>query len=147
MTVAVIFTITPFLARISDPRPSTWASITAALVIVLVVARGYTSRTSALIRVGLVVLGVAWLAYGIWSALLHHPSTMASGIDPFAGPLRVLAVCTFFLGLSIYGIVLRMFSQRDQPFLQRFAKQRSLWIIGAALLFTSTHFLGLLEGV
>jgi hypothetical protein len=132
LAIAVmIFSTSSLLVRLLNARSSTWISMIAATIFVTVATRGYNSRLTAFVHSGLAILGSSWCAYGIWRVLARYKPIHESGIDSFAGPLAILALSTCIAGLSIYMAGLWMVTRKGMPFVQRFSKQRGLWILGA----------------
>jgi hypothetical protein len=144
---ALTFATAALQTRVIDERICMLISLGGAMFFVAISLRGYTSRLSALVCTGIAILVSIWCAYGTWRILLHYRLGHVSGIDPFAGPLSILGLTACLSGLSIYIAGVAMLRKESTSFLQRFAKQRFLFALGALLLFSFVFFSHLLEGV
>jgi hypothetical protein len=122
--------------RFIDVRICMGISLIGTMFFIAVALRGYASRLSALVSTGIAILISIWCAYGIWRILLQFRLGHVRGIDPFAGPLAILGLTACLSGLSIYIAGVAMLRKESTSFLQRFAKQRFLFALGALLLFS-----------
>ena len=71
-----------------------------------------------------------------------HPTT---GIDPYAGPLSIIACFDLLFGLLTWSSAIWV--KRKGGYMERFIQQRVYWGLGAILIFTSSFFLRLVNGV
>lgn len=148
LSVAVLtFATAALQTRVIDERICMGISLVGAMFFVAVSLRGYGSRLSAFVRTCIAILLSIWCAYGAWRILLHYRLGHVNGIDPFAGPLSILGLTACLSGLSIYIAGVAMLRKEHTSFLQRFAKQRFVFALGALLLFSFIYFSHLLEGV
>jgi hypothetical protein len=74
--------------------------------------------------------------------LQYHP---AVGIDPFAGPLSIMATFNFILGLTTW--ISGIWVNRKGPYMRRLIQQRVYWTLGAVMIFTSSYFFEQIAGV
>ncbi len=137
------------MSHMIDAPFSTWIALVAIAPLVFILFRGYGSRASASLVVGTVYLIASWGSYGIWRFIICRSAHLAiTGIDPFAGPLSVMTICIFFLGLWIWvSGVLVLIKQKESSFVNGFLRQRALWVLGAGMIFTSDYFFELVKGV
>jgi hypothetical protein len=144
---ALAFATAALQTRLIDQRICMLISLVGAMSFVAVSLRGYASRLAALVCTGIAILVSIWAAYGIWRILLHYRLGHVSGVDPFAGPLSILGLTACLSGLSIYIAAARMLWKGNIPFLQRFAREKSLFALGGLLILSFIYFSHLLEGV
>jgi len=144
---AAIFATAALQTRVMNAVVCTWISILGSVLFAIVAFKGYSSRLIAITYTGVVVLASSWCAYGIWHLLTTVRPPSSGGIDSFAGPLSIIGLSTCLAGLGIYIAAFSMVWRREKNFMQQFAKQRGLWILGAALLFSFTYFANHVNGV
>ena len=141
----ILLLLSAFLSRLQDERICTWIAAFASVAAVYLILRGLGSRLSALLRVGFAYLAATWCAYCLWRLHImpqYHPTV---GIDPFAGPLSIMAVFNFVCGLATW--LSAIWVKRKGPFMERFIQQRVFWALGAAMILTSSYFFELIARV
>jgi len=137
--------LSALLSRLHDERICTWIALLASVAAVYLIWRGFGSRLNALLRVGFAYLAASWGAYCLWHFHMmpqYHPTV---GIDPFAGPLSIMASFIFILGLTTW--ISGIWVNRREPFMKRFIQQRVYWTLGTSMILTSSYFFGLIAGV
>ena|ERR1039458_2216022 len=142
---AILLLLSAFLSRLQDERICTWIALLASVTAAYEIIWGFGSRVSALLRVGFVYLAASWCAYCLWHFHMmpqYHPTV---GIDPFAGPLSIMASINCIFGLSTW--VSGIWVKRKGSFMERFIQQRIFWTLGAVMIFSSSYFFELIAGV
>ena len=144
-SAAILLLLSAYLSRVQDARICTWIAILASVVAVYVVSRGFGSRLNAILRVGFVYLTASWCAYALWHFHMMPQFHPTLGIDPFAGPLSIIATFNFIFGLATW--LSALWAKRKGSYWEGFFHQRLFWTLGALMLFTSSYFFGLIKDV
>jgi hypothetical protein len=142
---AILLLLSAFISRLLEERICTLVAVLASVAAVYLPSRGFGSRLRALLRVGFAYLAASWCAYGLWHFHIvpqFHPTT---GIDPFTGPLGIMAIFNFVFGLTTWFAALWV--NRKGPYVEHFIRQRVFWTLGAVMIFTSSHFFEHIAGV
>ena len=141
---AILILLSAILSRLQGERTCTWIAILASVTAIYVVLRGFDSRLTALLRVGLAYLAASWCAYCLWYFHMMPQLHPVVGIDPFSFPLSIMASVNLILGLATW--VAGIWVKRKGSFLERFIQQRVYWALGAGMIFTSSHFFEIIGG-
>jgi hypothetical protein len=120
---AILILLSAFLSRLQDERTCTWIAVLASVVAVYLIIRGFGSRLSALLRVGFAYLAASWCAYCLWHSHMTPQYHVTVGINPFAGPLSIMAIFNCVFGLTTW--ISALWVRRKGPFMERFIQQRN----------------------
>jgi hypothetical protein len=142
---ATLLLLSAFLSRLWVERTCTWIAVLASVATVYAVFGGSRPRLSGLLRVGFVYLAASWCAFCLWHFHMMPQFHPTAEIDPFAGPLGIMASFNFIVGLTTW--LSALWVKRKGPFMERFIQQRVFWALGAAMIFTSSYFFDLIKSV